>query len=499
MTRSKNSEIEAKGLQAEASCISAGYFPLASYTANEAVLSQWMRYLQAIRNPAYYPEGKLPAENELERYNSVLKSAFEGINRTKLAAYVVPDTYHLADICEIFETLNTTGTKVSTVDLIHSWLFADTRKSPEGVIQLRDWIDDLGQKEGAVGWASSTDRPELCAQIATACYVALDKKPKPRRVGRASEAVVNSVKAGDLLATPTEHWRNVIKHDTLLAQFLGDFQRVVASGVFTWKGCPYPVSAAVYVALRYHSHFEEVESRSWGRDDLDALYRAFFWLTALTGRYDQGFLTQIGTDIRSLRDLLRSREKFSSSGAWVADVTPSLLTLINKPVPSEDYLIQQLTDGRPGGALQKALLLPMVAKAHKDLLSGAVVMESDGTPEQPQFHHIYPRQWCSSNRSPDLIAILDKNVAGRDWVNSLANLMPLSSKSNNIWKAKVPSAVIGEWHLTYENLEETLRGVYIDKTAFEYLEKGPGFMREFWLHRAKLIAVDMLKRTKIVL
>src|ERR1035438_10360699 len=89
-----------------------------------------MRYLQALKNASNYPQTKLPSERELDRRDQVLKSAFQGLVGTKLAVYVVPETYHLSEICEIFETLNTTGTKVSTVDLIHSRLYADTdRKS----------------------------------------------------------------------------------------------------------------------------------------------------------------------------------------------------------------------------------------------------------------------------------------------------------------------------------------------------------------------------------
>ena len=114
------------GYNSDAGCIGQGLFPLSSNNVNEPMLAQWLRYIQAIRNPKNYPDETLPPRKELDRRDDVLKRAFEGINQTKLAVYIVPDTYNLADICEIFETLNTTGTKVSTVDLIHSWLYADT-------------------------------------------------------------------------------------------------------------------------------------------------------------------------------------------------------------------------------------------------------------------------------------------------------------------------------------------------------------------------------------
>ncbi|MHB8304164.1 MAG: hypothetical protein ACYDC6_15335 [Acidobacteriaceae bacterium] len=132
-----------------------------------------MRYLQALKDPTNYEDSKPPDKDELVKRDEILKGCFEGLVGTKLAVYIVPETYRLSDICDIFETLNTTGTKVSTVDLIHSLLYADTKSDENGTILLRDLINELGQKDGAIGWSSSEDRPELVAQIVTACYVAL--------------------------------------------------------------------------------------------------------------------------------------------------------------------------------------------------------------------------------------------------------------------------------------------------------------------------------------
>jgi hypothetical protein len=201
-----------------------GLFPLASNMEGEPVLAQWMRYLQALEKPDHYKNAKLPSPEELARRNKILQEAFQGIVQTKLAVYIVPEKYSLSDICEIFETLNTTGTRVSTVDLIHSWLYNDTFHLGNPLL-LREWIDDLGEKDGAIGWASKDDRPELVAQTVTACYLALESKPVPRQFGKGKISHLTSVKASDLLATPTEHWKHVRQHEDLFAQYLGDATR----------------------------------------------------------------------------------------------------------------------------------------------------------------------------------------------------------------------------------------------------------------------------------
>ncbi len=492
----KEAEVLKRGLDKDAACMSQGLFPLSSNQYEEQVLPQWMRYLQMIRDPQIYSDGKLPATAEINRRDAILKSAFDGLIKTKLAVYAVPESYNLSDICEIFETLNTTGTKVSTVDLIHSWLYADTSKDAQGPILLRDWIDDLGQKDGAMGWASSQERPELIAQLATACYVALEDKVPTRPFGRGSTSTISSIKAGDLLATPTQHWKNIIKDDTLIAEYLGEFQKVVAGGYFPWINCPYPVSATIYVALRYHSHADEAKKHRWTRDDLNSLYKAFFWRNALSGRYDQGFLTQLGTDIRSMKDWLNERNKYKLGRQWAEKIAELLNTEI-KYTPKKEELVYYLTDGRPGGALQKALFLPMLTMTTQDLIDKDIAFNYPYGDEVAQIHHIYPINWCKTNQVGSLEQILDKNKAGRDWANSVANLMPLSRQSNNLWKSKLPGQVFLEKKMEYDEHATTLNAIYIDKTCFEYIKAGDKYILEFWKRRAGLIADDMLSRMTI--
>ena len=149
------------GLNSDAGAIGNGLFPLSSSNPDESLMQQWYRYTQAIQDPAKYPDSTLPDDDELRRRNGILARSFEGLMTTKLAVNIVPSTYSLAEICEIFEVLNTTGTKVSTVDLIHSWLFSDTSKD-ESPILLREWMDRLGEQPGAVaGPLRRTDRNSL--------------------------------------------------------------------------------------------------------------------------------------------------------------------------------------------------------------------------------------------------------------------------------------------------------------------------------------------------
>lgn len=496
----KTTDLEKAGLTTSTACIAQGLFPLASDIEGESVLRQWYRYAQEIRDPQTYPGGELPDPVELKRRDSIVQSAFDGINETRLAACIVPEKYDLGQICEIFETLNLSGMKVSTVDLINSWIYRETEgdDGSEG-LHIRDWVRDFGQIDGAVGWAVPERRPELIAQFVTAAFVALERadKPKPRQVGgNRKVTTIDSIKSPDLLATPAAHWEAVVANQDQFATFLSDFQFLVAGGHFSYDKCPYPISASIYVAIRWHKAFDPPGLHSmWNVADLNSLYRAFFWRNALATRYDQGFLTRLATDLASLKKMLRTRGNYETKSAWLHDCDAQLEAMIDpKDVPSREAIIDLLTDGRPGGAKQSALLLPMIAGTSRDIEGVDISLTAEGTLE---LHHIFPRAWCADNASGPLKAWLDKDQAGRDWVNSIANLMPLARETNNDWKTKSPRTYIETSKITFETGGEFFQNVFIGPDDFAMLTGEPEAMPSFWQGRAANIADDLLRRTRL--
>ena len=476
-----------RGLDSDANAIGEGLFPLSSSREEESLALQWYRYSQSIKDPANYPNSQLPDEDELKRRDQILQRSFQGLIDTKLAVYIVPSSYSLSEICDIFEVLNTTGTKVSTVDLIHSWLFAETKKEGSPIL-LRDWIDSLRDLPGAVGWFSSSERPELIAQMVTAAYVSLESKPEARASGHGGQTKIASVKSGDLLATPTQHWQNVIEHYDKLVEFLGDFQRCVSDGEFGWRDCPYPLTAALYVGLRWHHQFDTDYSHPWEITDLDALFRAFFWRNALSSRYDQGSLTQLGTDIVQLKEILRERHNYGSFSEWAQEATKKLDKFMNKLLPTASELREWYSD-RQTGSLQKALLLPIKTRACKDLLSEMEINFLER--KDIQLHHIYPIAWCKNNITCELSAYLDPSLSDRDWIRSAANLMPLTRDSNLKWRAENPGAILYQREMAYATHEELFLDLFISERAFDHLMRGDDGIPHFWSERAESLASHM--------
>lgn len=494
----REAEVRARNYDQASVCVGEGLFPLAT-DPSRGLLGQWMDYIQAITDTSNYPNGELPPAEELARRNKILREAFEGINETVLAVYTVPADYTLGEICEIFETLNTTGTKVSTVDLLHSWLYSDTSNDPDPIL-LRDWIDDLGQREGSVGWASRSNRPEIVAQAVTACYLTLDSsKPVARPVGsKKKSTTVTSMKAGDLLATPTEFWREVVAQPETIATYFGDFQLAVSGSRFPLVECPYPVTIAIYSGLRWYMDNDDRYADQWSRAEFDALFRAFFWRNSLTGRYDQGFLSQSATDIRSLKELLFARAAAPSSNAWAANVNANLERIMGVRNPTKEEVIQQLLQAKPAGALGRALTLPVRTRPRSDLLDPSVVI-SYPSAKQVDLHHLYPTAWCANNRHGDLEIVLDPNVAEFDYARSVANLTPLTRESNNTWRAKAPGQALSEMAMEYAIASERLRSHFITEDAFDALTDAQPKPREFWELRAGAIANKLLSSCQVQL
>ena len=484
----KETQVKAAKYDQLGACIADGLFPLAT-DPTKGLMGQWMNYLQEIKNPENYPNNSLPDPEELDKRNRVLQQAFEGIAETVLAVYIVPADYTLGEICEIFETLNTTGTRVSTVDLLHSWLFNDTSQEAHPLL-LRDWIEDLGQLEGAVGWASKANRPEIIAQTVTACYVGIDdaEKPAPRSVGGARRATtIGALKASDLLATPAEFWKQAVQSQEQIARYLGDFQKCVSGSYFPLGECPYPVTVALYSSLRWYMDHDSRYSGQWDQGELDALYRAFFWRNSLTGRYDQGFLSQSATDLRELKDALFLRAKAPSANSWAAQVNEILGKQMGMPIPDVDDVRDLLLQAKPAGALGRALSLPVRTRPSVDLLKPSVDIGYPST-KPVDLHHIYPQAWCQNNRHGALAEILDSHKATYDYVRSVANQTPLTRESNNAWRAKTPGQALASEGMAYDVAKSRLESHFISEEAFRLLTADDPKPKEFWEVRARDIA-----------
>jgi hypothetical protein len=503
----KEAEAERNGLDSFVSALSRGYIPLDSHKHQKTVRELFLDAVARLHDPDIYKEGEMPTVEELSRRQIFINEKFSNFEDATLAVYTVPSKCSLQEICEIFETLNTTGTKVSTVDLVHSFLYADTQVEGEknSGKNLRGWIDEVGQIKGAHGWADSKDRPELIVQFVASIYLTLqfmeeDLAP-PRAVG-GRESKIENVKNGSLLALPSSFWVDVMKpvQTERIRSCLLEFQNLIGGGTFPHKKCPYPISAGIFIGLRYFLY--EFENKAeWTEGQLKSVFRSFFWRNLLATRYDQGFLTQMTADLKQLIDIL-SEGALVGETEWVGFVDKKLGTLFEKKrIRTSDEIVDSALDGKIAGALKSGLELRLYARPNEDLLNKEASIEY-GLNNDVHVHHIFPKNWVKSNKLGQLKKYIeDQENMGKNPENAAANLMPLTSKSNEDWLDRAPRAVLEEKGITYDDSKAVFEKSFIDEQCFAYLsdEYPPDndHVVKFWTRRAGLIAADLVDQTRV--
>lgn len=488
-------EIERRQLNTISAYVSSALFPIA-LKGFDKLVQHFFEFIAAIDNDQNYPEGQLISRDQKDARKRVIQSAYEGIQETRLAVYIVPKEESLGEICDIFEVLNTTGTKVTTVDLIHSSIYAETVDT-EHPVHIRDEIDLLSELDGLQGWSTSQNRPELVAQNIAAVQIALDKKHAPRRVAGRKETRISSIKSSDLLAISSNSWRDYFRHKEFVAQVFLDFQHEVAGGRFTLSQCPYPAMFNIYISLRWYWEHDRTPETAWSVNHLNRLFRAFFWRNTFSRRYDQGFLTRVSADIDVFKNFLQRTSSNSDDQVWQGEADHFLnrLPLMYSLQSLEDEVWEAVTNGNTRGALRDGAILLLHTRAQNDFVD--LAQDISNVTSRHDLHHIFAKRWCKDNLTNANKEYLTVSKEGRNWVDSPANLIPMSSKSNKKWDTMEPSAAMGSLGVKTEEQLEQLRKYFIDADCLKLLEQGGVSVGGFLQARAKLLQKEIVRLMRV--
>ena len=78
------------------------------------------------------------------------------IQHKSFAEINIDKSFSLGEVSDNFEVLNTAGTPVSAVDVVHSVLYDWYKSEHSRDFELRDWIDEICDSKESKGWG----RPE---------------------------------------------------------------------------------------------------------------------------------------------------------------------------------------------------------------------------------------------------------------------------------------------------------------------------------------------------
>jgi hypothetical protein len=466
----KPAQIEAEQLKSMANCLSKALIPLSEHM-------KFKDYSGKVHDVDIYPKDAIPDKETRERRRTRLADLHETFMKFQIPVAELPETVGLPEVCEIFDVLNTTGTKVSTFDLIHNLNYASTK----GVFNLRSVFQNCQEEFSFLGRLCDSSRPEFFCQVVTGCYVS-EADPKSRKGG---EETIKSLKSGDLINTPTTFYESITQSLGKLDTYCAELFDAILGSKASLKEIPYPVSVILYISLRWAHERTVKESQKFTVTQLNQLFRASFWSNALSGRYDQGFLTLFSSDLKVLRELLEENSKITDEADWKQRVLEGLdkkIFTAQTKRRSLEEIEAILRDGDVRGAVKQALTLVLYAKCKHDLVNGGELDRlSDDPLRKVQLHHLFPKNWCNDNKGFHKLLDTKEPIA-----DAFCNLLPLTAKSNNSWKTKSPSTAIQEFDLAFPTTADRWKQNFVDASIHKHL--AADLPQKVWEERSKLIA-----------
>ncbi len=436
-------------------------------------------FIRQIVNPAHYENGNVPADcaDRLQRL-SQLNSILSGFD---IAFYIIDKATDLSTVCEVFELLNTMGTKVSVFDIIAAKHFGssearfDLRERAKAVFDedlatpkafplLSKWFDENNGNGGKV----------VCNVITGAFLNTPDNLSSEGGRKSAELGGISSFKGKDLISTPLGFYSDVFDRRmdgtdvpgfpglTRLGAAIEDFASA-SRGITSRVMCPYPILLPLYLSLRY----DQGLGGDFPVSAIDDSFRVFFWRTSLLGRYDQGFLTGAVRDRDILAQFLRGNAATYATDkiAWWNELEKILRQM-------------DLGSGRVGLAAKKDLFLATDLRGARSKTAEALLFVSlprdlhtraellPYRDEDIHLHHVFPRKWVNDNC-----------VGEKEQLKCFAALVPLSSESNVAWRSQSPEQQLATWHssgMTWSSLQQLMESVLINESSFALLVDAAG-------------------------
>ena len=275
----------------------------------------------------------------------------------------------VSEVCPIFERINSSGTKLSTFDLIAA----------------ATWTQEFDLSDQAL---------EIAAAIAPKGFDGLSNETVLKCISAAS---IGSVKKEDVLTLRTKPKSEIVgaTESVKAAMLLAVDFLATEFNVTSMAFVPYEAHLIALVNI-----FSDIQSPT--SDQLTRL-RQWFWRSSLSQHYrgaSEAFVT------KSLSDVLQ----WVKGGAGNAHQFGNTLT--PEQIANESFHFR--------GATSKALVLALARNVPRNLISGSAVDVGEALSgyNKRQFHHIYPQAYL-------------KRTGETGNINSFSNICMLSAQENN--------------------------------------------------------------------
>lgn len=347
---------------------------------------------------------------------------------------ILPKEMTLDAVCKVFQTINSTGLKLSAFDIC-------VAKFMRQSIDLKSMVDDA--KRNSYAKIVLDDDETLVLQA-----IALLSGKTPKR-----NKLADNLDGNDILS----YWDRVINGISMTMQLLDDF------GAGTRKNLsllPYkpmiPLIAAVLVDRNYDN------LRVDARAKIEQKIKEFFYYSAITSRYSEGTDNKLKEDYYYVLKWLVSEQV-------PAMVSQGILWNTNKYIGSTKK-----------SAFGKAVLCLINSQNPRDFYENKNVGVGENTVSS-QIHHIFPEA--------------EYKLRVGESINSVFNYTFLTNEANNFISDKATdnylNEIISMRQISTTTLKEILSKHIIDEECYDYMKQER--YEEFLKQRAECVRKKLIQ------
>lgn len=290
-----------------------------------------------------YQKGTIEARRAARQAAAQIKGIFEIIRNYKVPVVIVEPDSGVESICRIFETINSTGTKLTTFDL------AVARFYPEPDLR-RLWVDSQEKHPVLKDFNVDGERVLQVLYLVTATHNQKYRYIEPTR-SNLMNLTTESI---------NEEWR---KASESLAKAY-EFAKAQGARPETLPRHSLLVSLAAVRSLI----FDEQGIDPWRKDENHDFIRRWYFSKVMQASRAQASNYQVSQDFQALLEYTRTRKP--------------------PEVPSVSLDVERLLKLKPSDVRYKSLQNIFAITLHQDLLTGNKVYPED----QLHDHHIFPKK-----------------------------------------------------------------------------------------------------------
>lgn len=381
-----------------------GLFPISFLIDRNTMRNQIKIYVSGI-------QGDPEKANICEFLNYSFGDIVDSILDYEFPIVELPESSSMEAVCKVFQTINTTGLKLSVFDICVAVFM------PKG-IYLKDKVKDSIQKYRYVKTLIEKD-PTVVLQV-----VALLANKTPN-----SNNLAKNLEAGDI----TDYWDDAIDS---IEQTLVLFDSFGAGTKKNLVLLPYtpmvPIVAAVLSRIKYKTMDVPAKAKA------EQKIKTYFYTVALSTRYTEGTNAKIHEDFKGLKQ-------------WISN--GDMPAMISYGV---DWNTEKIVENNKNGAFGKAVLCMLNSNGLKDFYANRSVGVGENL-DACDLHHIFPKAQYEK-LYPELI----NSVFNFTWILKDTNIYIQDEKT-----IEYLNNIIKDVNISESQLKIILNGHYINDTLYQ--------------------------------